>query len=97
MLQLLDKQAANLRHSPLGLAYVRPALWALKYGADEDIADKMAMKARMEGIGMLVGSVAGLRLLFWLTMPRRGRRATRSFQSKIRDAVKSTNHILRGA
>lgn len=97
MLQLLDKQAANLRHSPRGLAYVRPAVWALKYGADEDIADQMAMKARMEGIGTLVRRVPGWRLLFWHTMPRRGRRAMRSFQSKIRDTVKSANHILRGA
>jgi glycosyltransferase involved in cell wall biosynthesis len=96
MLQLLGWQAAKLRHSPAGLAYVRPAAAALKYGADDDIADQLAMKARTAGTARLVRTVAGLELLAWHTLPRPGRRAARGFQSFMREAVKSANRRLRG-
>ena len=96
MLRLLGSQAAMLRYSPAGLAYVRPAAAALKYGADDDIADQLAMKARTAGIARLVRSVAGLELLIWHTLPRPGRRAARGFQSALREAVKRVNRRLRG-
>lgn len=96
MLQLLGWQAAKLRYSPAGLAYVRPAAAALKYGADDDIADQLAMKARTAGTARLARSVAGLQLLAWHTLPRPGRRAARGFQSRMREAVKSANRRLRG-
>src|SRR5262249_39412105 len=43
--QLLAEQTPNLRHSPPGLAYVPPAVAALKYGdAGEDLAEELAAR-----------------------------------------------------
>jgi glycosyltransferase involved in cell wall biosynthesis len=95
LLQLLGREASKLRHSHKGLAYLRPAVSALKYGASDDIADQMAEKARSAGIAALVRSFAGLQLLFWYTLPRSGRKVLRNFQSSIREAVKSANRRVR--
>ena len=47
---LLDSCAPKLQRLPAGLAYVRPAVAALKYGGDEDLAEMWAAKARTAGI-----------------------------------------------
>jgi glycosyltransferase involved in cell wall biosynthesis len=96
MLKLLDYHAAKLRHSPPAYAYLRPALAALKYGADDDIAEQMAGHAREAGVLRLARSAPGVQLLFWHTLPRSGRRAVRTLQSRSREAVKSVNRRLRG-
>jgi len=93
---LLSSHTAKLRRLPAGLAYVRPATDALKYGIDDELAEGWATKARSVGTGHLVRSTSGLRLLFWHTLPRPGRRAVRSVQSTAREAVKSANRRLRG-
>lgn len=96
MLKLLDYHAAKLKHSRPPYAYVRPALTALKYGADDDIAEQMAARAREAGVLRLACSVPGIQLLFWHTLPRSGRRAVRSLQSGSREVVKSVNRRIRG-
>ena len=96
MHDLLESQTAKLHRSPAGLAYVRPAVAALKYSEDHDLAEDWAAKARSVGTLKLVRSTAGLRLLFWHTLPRPGRRVARSAQHFTREALKSANLRLRG-
>jgi glycosyltransferase involved in cell wall biosynthesis len=96
MLKLIDYHASRLRHSRAACAYLLPALSALKYGADDDIAEEMASRAREAGLVSLARSVQGIQLLVWHTLPRPGRRAVRTMQSRSRDAVKRMNALLRG-
>jgi hypothetical protein len=95
--QLLESQTPRLQHSRAELAYVRPAVAALKYGANDDIAERLAAKARSAGINELMRSVAGLQLLFWYTLPRSGRRTVRATQYYTREAVKTANLRLRSS
>lgn len=94
LLRLLDHYAARLRHSPPYLAYVRPAVTALKYGADDDVAEEMAQRARAAGITPLTRNTPGIRLLCWYTLPRAGRRFVRSVQADTREVVKHTSTLL---
>jgi hypothetical protein len=95
LLKLLDRHASRLRHSHAGQAYVRPAVTALKYGSNEDIAEQLAARAREAGIFRLVRNSSGVRLLFWYSLPRSGRQAVRKFQSDTREAIKSVDNRLR--
>jgi len=96
LLDFLEAQTPKLQRLPAGLAYVRPAVGALKYGGNEELAERWAAQARSAGIGHLLRSTWGLRLLFWHSLPRSGRRAVRSAQSHTRNAVKSADLRLRG-
>lgn len=96
MLRLLDYHASHLQHSHASRAYVLPALSALKYGSDDDIAEQLAARARELGTANLARSPQGLRLLFWHTLSRSGRQAVRSLQSSSREIIKKTNTLLRG-
>jgi hypothetical protein len=93
---LLESHTTRLQRLPAGLAYVRPAVAALKYGGSDDLAERWASKARAVGAGRLARSTPGLRLLFWHTLPRPGRRVVRSVQRSAREALKSANLRLRG-
>jgi hypothetical protein len=95
-LDFLEAQTPKLERLPAGLAYVRPAVAALKYGGNDDLAERWAVQAREAGTGHLLRSTWGLRLLFWHSLPRSGRRTMRSVQSHTRNAVKSANLRLRG-
>ena len=92
---LLAAQTPRLRRLPPGLAYVHPAVMALKYGVDEDLAGRWTAQARAAGLGHLLRSNWGLRLLFWDTLPPAGRRSVRSLQSSAREAVKAANRRVR--
>ena len=46
---MLESQTAKLRRLPAGLAYMRPALIAFKYGESEDLAEYWAGRARSVG------------------------------------------------
>jgi len=94
---LLEAHTPALQRLPRSLAYVRPAAAALKYGDDEDMAEHWATQARQAGLGRLVRSTWGLRLLFWDSLPRSGRSAVRSAQASARHAVKSAESRLRGS
>jgi glycosyltransferase involved in cell wall biosynthesis len=96
LLDFLEAQTPKLQRLPAGLAYVRPAVGALKYGGNDELAERWAARAREAGIGHLLRSSWGLRLLFWHSLPRSGRRAVRSAQSHTRNAVKSADLRLRG-
>ena len=93
---MLESQTAKLRRLPAGLAYVRPALIAFKYGENEKLAEYWAGQARSVSSGQLARTVPGLRLLFWDTLPRPARRAVRSLQYSARELVKDVNLRLRG-
>jgi glycosyltransferase involved in cell wall biosynthesis len=94
---MLEAQTAKLRRLPAGLAYVRPALVAFKYGENEDLAEYWAGRARSVGSGQLARTVPGIRLLFWDTLPRPARRAVRSMQYSARELLKDVNLRLRGS
>jgi GT2 family glycosyltransferase len=96
ILGLLESHAPRLRRMPPGLAYVRPAMTALKWGADDGVAEKMARRAREAGLGRLARSSYGWRLLFWSGLSPAGRRRVRSIQHSTREAVKSANLRIRG-
>jgi GT2 family glycosyltransferase len=95
ILALLESHAPRLRRIPPSLAYVRPAMSALKYGADDGVAEKMAQRAREAGLGKLARSASGWRLLFWSGLSPAGRRRVRSVQHSAREAVKSANLRIR--
>ncbi len=92
---MLESQVAKLRRLPAGLAYVRPALTAFKYGNNEELAEYWAGRARSVTSSQLARTVPGLRLLFWDTLPRPARRAVRSVQCSARELVKDVNLRLR--
>jgi glycosyltransferase involved in cell wall biosynthesis len=94
---MLTSQTPKLRRLPAGLAYVRPALIAFKYGENEELAKNWARQARSVSRGQLARTVPGLRLLFWDTLPRPARRAVRSLQCSARELLKGVNLGLRGS
>jgi hypothetical protein len=94
---MLESQTAKLRRLPAGLAYVRPAVTAFKYGKNEDLAEYWAGRARSVSSGQLARTVPGIRLLFWDTLPRPARRAVRSAQYSARELLKDVNLRLRGS
>jgi glycosyltransferase involved in cell wall biosynthesis len=93
---ILESHTAKLRRLPAGLAYVRAALIAFKYGENEELAEYWAGQARLVGSGQLARTVPGLRFLFWDTLPRPARRAVRSLQYSARELLKDVNLRLRG-
>jgi glycosyltransferase involved in cell wall biosynthesis len=94
---MLESQTAKLRRLPAGLAYVRPAVAAFKYGGNDDLAEYWAGRARSVGNGQLARTVPGIRLLFWDILPRPARRAIRSVQYSARELLKDVNLRLRGS
>ena len=94
---MLESQTAKLRRLPAGLAYVRPAVTAFKYGGNEELAEYWAGRARSVSSGQLARTVPGIRLLFWDTLPRPARRAVRSAQYSARELLKDVNLRLRGS
>jgi Glycosyl transferase family 2 len=96
ILRFLADQTPKLTRFPAGLAYVRPAVIALKHGSDQGIAEKLAASARTAGLGELARSGWGRRFLFWDTLPPSGRQLVRGVQSSAREAVKTANRVLRG-
>ena len=95
--EMYESQTAKLRRLPAGLAYVRPALIAFKYGENDDLAEKWAGRARSVGSGQLARTVPGIRLLFWDILPRPARRTVRSVQYSVREVIKDVNLRLRGS
>lgn len=94
---MLESQTPKLCRLPAGLAYVRPALIAFKYGDNDDLAEHWAEQAKSAGNGQLARSVPGARLLFWDALSRPARFKVRSAQHSVRETVKNVNLRLRGA
>jgi glycosyltransferase involved in cell wall biosynthesis len=92
---MLDSQTPKLRRLPAGLAYVRPAVIAFKYGDNDGLAEYWAKQAKSAGNSRLARSVPGVRLLFWDTLSRSARLKVRSVQHSARETVKSVNLRLR--
>ena len=92
---MYESQTAKLRRLPAGLAYVRPAVLAFKYGDNDDRAEHWAKRARSVGRGQLARSVPGIRLLFWDSLSRPARRKVRSAQYSVREIIKDVNLRLR--
>lgn len=95
--EMYESQTAKLRRLPAGLAYVRPAVLAFKYGENDDRAEYWAKRARSVGSGRLARTVPGIRLLFWDSLPRPARRRVRSVQCSVREMIKDVNLRLRGS
>jgi glycosyltransferase involved in cell wall biosynthesis len=94
---MLESQTAKLRRLPAGLAYVRPAVAAFKYGGNDELAEYWARQARSVSSGQLARTVPGLRFLFWDTLPWPARSAVRSLQYSARELLKDVNLRLRGS
>jgi glycosyltransferase involved in cell wall biosynthesis len=93
---LLEANVARLRRLPAALAYVRPAMTAIKYDTESEISARWESEARSAGVLQLVRSLAGIRFLFWSSLPPSGRRALRSAQGMSREVVKRLEKVLRG-
>ena len=93
---LLKANVGKLRRLPSGLAYVRPAMTAIKYDTESEISARWVSEARSAGVLQLVRSLAGLRFLFWSSLPAPGRTVLRSAQRTSREAVKRLEKLLRG-
>jgi glycosyltransferase involved in cell wall biosynthesis len=93
---LLTANVARLRRLPAALAYVRPAMTAIKYGNESEISARWTSEARSAGVLQLVRSLAGLRFLFWSSLPASGRTVLRSAQETSREAVKRLENMRRG-
>jgi glycosyltransferase involved in cell wall biosynthesis len=78
LVQLLDSHAPRLRRLPRGLAYVRPALVALKDGWDDGMSEKLVLTAKEAGPRALLGSFAGWQFLVWSGLPPAGRTLLRA-------------------
>ncbi len=89
--KLLETQTAKLRRLPAGLAYVRPAVIAYKYGENDDLAERWAKQARTVGNGGLARSAPGVRFLFWDTLSRPARDSFRAAQYSARELIKGAN------
>jgi glycosyltransferase involved in cell wall biosynthesis len=94
--EILQANVSRLRRLPAALAYVRPAMSAIKYGYENEISARWASEARSAGVLQLMRSAAGLRFLFWDNMPASGREVVRTAQGSVRSAVKNLNALLRG-
>lgn len=96
ILKLLSEQTPKLQRFPRGLAYIRPAVMALKYGADNDITEELAANARTAGLSRLARTGWGRRFLFWDALSPSMREVVRAGQRSAREAVKSANRRIRG-
>jgi len=94
--ELLETQTAKLRRLPVGLAYVRPAVAAYKYGGNDELAERWAGRARSAGRARLARSTPGMRLIFWDSLSRPARGTVRSAQYSAREMIKGANRRLRG-
>lgn len=94
LVQLNESHAPRLRRLSAGLAYVRPALIALKDG-DDGLAEKLVAQARAAGVGTLTRSLAGWQLLVWSGLPPVGRRTLRTVRHRIWGAVELAGRLLR--
>ncbi len=92
---LLAQWAPRMRRLPSGLAYVRPAIAALKYGDDPELAQRWAGQARSAGLPQLARTASGLRMLGWSALPGPRRAALRAAQGRAREAVKAAEPRLR--
>jgi glycosyltransferase involved in cell wall biosynthesis len=89
--KLLDRYVKGLSHSPAALAYVRPALTALKYGNVSEVSEYWTREASSAGFAQLIRSAAGARFLFWRTIPQPTQVGLRSLQRFTRELVKQSN------
>jgi glycosyltransferase involved in cell wall biosynthesis len=85
---LLEANVPRLRRLPAALAYVRPAMTAIKYDTETQISARWVSEARSAGVLQLLRSLAGVRFLFWSSLPASGRTLLRSAQRTSREAVK---------
>jgi glycosyltransferase involved in cell wall biosynthesis len=83
---LIASFGPGLRHSPLGMAYVRAAVFAFRAGYDE-YAGRWAEVAREAGLRRLLADSYGRRLIGWVLLPPAGRRALRRSDSMARAVI----------
>jgi glycosyltransferase involved in cell wall biosynthesis len=96
ILKLLDQQSPYMQHSPIGLAYVCPAVMALKFGNDEDTTNKLVAAARTAGVRQLVRTSWGREFLLWYSSPPAIRKIVRAGTRRAREIIKGINSRARG-
>ncbi len=96
--RLIGEYSPDLRRNPVGMAYVRAAVFAFRAG-EEDAALRWAGLAWEAGFGRLIRDSYGRRLIGWTILLARGRAALRSSDALIRAIVgrviRAPNGLLR--
>lgn len=83
---LISEHAPGLQRYPVGMAYVRAAVFAYRAGAD-DFAQRWTKLARQAGIGRLLADPYGRRLLGWSALGPAQRRLLRQCNLLARSLV----------
>ena len=83
---LIDEHSPGLRRYPVGMAYVRAAVFAFRAGY-EDVALSWARLAWTAGFSRLIRHSYGWRLIGWTMLSARGRVALRSVDAVTRALV----------
>jgi glycosyltransferase involved in cell wall biosynthesis len=83
---LIGEHSRDLRRHPVGMAYVRAAVFAFRAG-NEDVALRWARRARTAGVARLIRDSYGWRLIGWTSLPASGRMALRRSDAGIRALV----------
>lgn len=83
---LIDEYGPDMKHEPLGMAYVRAAVFAFRAG-DETFALDWAAKARTAGLRKLISDGYGRRVLFWSSLSERQRMIMRRTTNQLRGLV----------
>lgn len=95
---LISEHSPDLRRHPVGMAYVRAAVFAFRAG-HEDIAVHWARLARKAGLARLIRDSYGWRLIGWTMLSPRGRVALRSLDAVSRAfigrAIRAPGGLLR--
>jgi len=95
---LIGEHSPDLRRYPVGMTYVRPAVFAFRAGY-EDIAVRWARLGRKAGFAGLIRDSYGWRLIGWTILPARGRVTLRSANAVIRAvagrAIRAPGGLLR--
>lgn len=84
--QLCARFAPDMEHTPEGMAYVRPAVFALR-GGYEGYAERWAQMARSAGATRLLRDGYGVRLLGWMLLSPRQRDRFRSANDVVRKLI----------
>lgn len=81
--RIISHYGPSMKREPLGMAYVRAAVFAYRSG-DDDRADSWAARARAAGWSRLVCDSYGRRVLFWSSRSMRQRQAIRAVTGGLR-------------
>jgi glycosyltransferase involved in cell wall biosynthesis len=84
--KVIADHAPKLRRRPIGMAYVRAAVFAYRAGEDE-FAARWSVAASKAGLRRLLADQHGRKVLGWSILPHRGRAMLRQASGLLRSAI----------